>query len=343
MLRHLNDGEPWPQNKIRADDADLSEWNAVQAAHKQLKLTGSLSLDDLNHDLKTQYHKLDSLRRNYRHNLMDNISVGLQKLASSVDGRKVFCDRSQILFNSLKKKIFNTTNSDLDDYLARAMIELTGLDQDEIKPSEYAEAFIGLLNALADKGEGDTDGDGKLDDNEASELWDVLKLRMVNNYSAQEAGYSRLMVGSTKLEARRMLQLAFNREKSKPKVLIAQSMVGREGLNLHLACKTVVLFHLEWNPGVVEQQIGRVDRVNSLWSNQMKAWKEQPDGNCPQILIRPVVFKGTYDEMNWDVLSTRWKNLQAQLHGMIIPPDSQEGCSEELIKEINEAAPRFSP
>ncbi len=343
MLRHLDNGEPWPQMKLRDDDSELSEWNAVQAAHKQLKLSDSLSIEALNNRLKSQYYKLDALRRSYRENLIDNIAEGLQALKSTDNGQHVFCDRSQVLFDSLKERLSSSVDVNLDDYLSRAMIELTGLDQNTIQQKEYAEAFVGLMNALADKGEGDTDGDGKLDDNEAAELWNVLKARMVNEYSAHEAGYSRLMVGSTKPEARRMLQLAFNRENSKPKVLIAQSLVGREGLNLHLACKTVVLFHLEWNPGVVEQQIGRVDRVNSLWSNQMKAWKEQQDGECPQIQIRPVVFKGTYDEMNWDVLSTRWKNLQAQLHGMIIPPDSAEGCSEELIKEINEAAPRFSP
>jgi SNF2 family DNA or RNA helicase len=48
-------------------------------------------------------------------------------------------------------------------------------------------------------------------------------------------------------------------------VLVAQSVVGREGLNLHRACRTVILLHPEWNPGVVEQQIGRVDRLSSYW------------------------------------------------------------------------------
>lgn len=59
------------------------------------------------------------------------------------------------------------------------------------------------------------------------------------------------------------VQLAFNRSHSMPRVLVAQSMAGREGLNLHRACCHVLLLHPEWNPGVVEQQIGRIDRVCS--------------------------------------------------------------------------------
>jgi len=78
------------------------------------------------------------------------------------------------------------------------------------------------------------------------------------------------MYGGTKPESRRMIQLAFNRSKSFPKVLVAQSMVGREGLNLHKACRTVVLLHPEWNPGVTEQQIGRIDRVGSEWEVQLE-------------------------------------------------------------------------
>ena len=35
-------------------------------------------------------------------------------------------------------------------------------------------------------------------------------------------------------------------------MLVAQSLVGREGLNLHKSCRIVLLLHLEWNPGVVE-------------------------------------------------------------------------------------------
>jgi hypothetical protein len=78
-------------------------------------------------------------------------------------------------------------------------------------------------------------------------------------------------------------------------VLIAQSQVGREGLNLHEQCRDIVLLHPEWNPGVVEQQIGRVDRLSSRWCKDFDVWKEAGAvGDPPRIEIRPIMFMGTY-------------------------------------------------
>jgi SNF2 family DNA or RNA helicase len=55
-------------------------------------------------------------------------------------------------------------------------------------------------------------------------------------------------------------------------VLVAQSQVGREGLNLHEEYRTVVLLYAEWNPGILEQQIGRVDRKNRRWFKDLHDW-----------------------------------------------------------------------
>lgn len=109
---------------------------------------------------------------------------------------------------------------------------------------EVADAFIGLIEASVDRGEYD-DGDTGPDDSDAKALW----LRIVGELNSPHGGFARLMNGDTSPRTRRLLQLAFNRERSSPRVLVAQSMVGREGLNLHRACKTVVLLHPEWNPG----------------------------------------------------------------------------------------------
>ena len=141
------------------------------------------------------------------------------------------------------------------------------------------------------------------------------------------------------------MQLAFNRKHGHPKVLAAQSVVGREGLNLHKACRTVVLLHPEWNPGVVEQQIGRVDRIGSLWGSMLdEAIKKNvgPD-EIPRIEIRPVVFQGTYDEKNWQVLRDRWDDLRAQLHGIVISSRLASCCSGEVADDINFSAPNFAP
>jgi hypothetical protein len=155
------------------------------------------------------------------------------------------------------------------------------------------------------------------------------------------------MYGGTKPESRRMIQLAFNRAKSFPKVLVAQSLVGREGLNLHRSCRIVLLLHPEWNPGVVEQQIGRVDRVDSRWCNELRIALASgiPHHQLPRIEVRPVIFRGTYDEHNWKVLRERWDNLRSQLHGDIISPEFADVNHEDhkLFEEISRAAPDFSP
>jgi len=342
MLRNIANGEAWPQMKLREEDSEISEWNAVKAAHKQLNLSGSITRNTINEKLAKQYHGIEGDRKRYRAGLMERIQLGFSEL-NSVASDSVVCKRSEVLFGSLEKRILNEGDTKLMILFSRAMMTLTGVESNAVTNIEYANSFIELMNALADKGEGDENGDGELDNDEADALWATLEARLAADYSHNEGSYARLMVGGTKPATRRILQSAFNRKNSHPKVLIAQSMVGREGLNLHLACKTVILFHLEWNPGVVEQQIGRVDRVNSLWSQQMKAWGENPEGDCPQIQIRPVIFKGTYDEMNWQVLSDRWQNLQAQLHGMVISPDIAKECDPETVECINGIAPKFSP
>ncbi|PXW92804.1 helicase-like protein [Sphaerotilus hippei] len=209
------------------------------------------------------------------------------------------------------------------------------------------EAFTELINAVSERDEGDKDGDGQLSATEASSLWAVLQSRLKEEFKRTEGRFARLMYGHTAPETRRLLQLAFNRPNSNPRVLVAQSVVGREGLNLHKACKTVVLLHPEWNPGVVEQQIGRIDRVGSLWETQLEEalGKGVAADDLPHMLVRPVVFKGTYDEKNWEVLRGRWDDLRAQLHGVVISPHLSEsfGVAPELAEEINRSAPSFSP
>ena len=132
-----------------------------------------------------------------------------------------------------------------------------------------------------------------------------------------------------------------------PLVLIAQFQVGREGLNLHEQCRDVVLLHPEWNPGVVEQQIGRVDRLGSRWCKDLDEWIRQgANGEPPRIEIRPVMFMGTYDEHNWSVLQRRWQLLRGQLHGIIVTGVEMRSSDDEGIRiaeDLNVQAPRLSP
>lgn len=332
MLRCLDENRFWPQSKISKtdgrDERDEEVWSAIQAAHKQLGKTGVLNQEVLNKKLDAQYSTLENQRRGFRDKLIANIEDGLQQNKTS---RKVI-----LLFEAFK----NNATSLAD--VAKAMQELLGLDVKQAQPERFSQAFTELISALTDRDDSDSDAD--LDVDEAIEKWNDLAERLSDEYKHPKGGFARLMNGETAPYTRRLLQLAFNRRHAYPKVLVAQSIVGREGLNLHKACRTVVLLHPEWNPGVVEQQIGRVDRLGSLWEEKLKeAIKSK--GELPRIEVRPVIFKGTYDEINWMVLNQRWDDLRAQLHGIVIPPRLAENdpSEKEIIEEINSAAPNFSP
>lgn len=349
MLRCVHDGRPWPQSKVHEDaKVNEDEWAATVAAHRQLhgqlpRLV-ELEREGLDKILDQQYKNLEQQRRKIREKLIDYIEEGFI-------GNVQVNARERSLFEAFKEeaaKISESNQSGNNNVLtivARAMQELVGASIDNAMPTAFAKAFIDLVAAASDHDEGVTDDAGTLDEKKISDLWTDIRTRLREEYSRSEGGYARLMNGESKPPTRRLLQLAFNRKQGHPKVLVAQSIVGREGLNLHKACRTVVLLHPEWNPGVVEQQIGRVDRIGSLWEEKLNQVivDKQANGDLPRIEIRPVVFRGTYDEKNWQVLQDRWDDLRAQLHGIVISPRIAEKYSTDLISEINEAAPNFSP
>jgi hypothetical protein len=227
--------------------------------------------------------------------------------------------------------------------LSRAIT--ANLDGPETSDADFASAFIALVNAASDTD--NVEGE-EFDEEQASLAWQSLEEHLRDGYTNRQGGFARLMYGETKPQVRRMMQLAFNRSNSFPRVLVAQSLVGREGLNLHESCRIVVLLHPEWNPGVVEQQIGRVDRVNCRWAKELNdALVEGKTGlDLPRIEIRPVIFKGTYDEHNWKVLQERWDDLRAQLHSEAIPARLRVAEDDEgrlILNQIAQTRPDFSP
>jgi superfamily II DNA or RNA helicase len=356
MLRCIDEKRSWPQSKVhesKSKDGNIrSEWPAIEVARRQLQMQGALDRNLLDIALAEQYQELENKRRNIRDNLIHLIEEGF-RLFQGDPNNKQPDKRVRALFDAFKKTAAEVPKQDKDNdghasaAVSRAMQELIGVSVENAAPTDFAHAFIDLVAAASDRDEGDADGDGQLDEAEASVLWADLRLRLEEEYNRPEGGYARLMYGETKPATRRFLQLAFNRKHGHPKVLVAQSLVGREGLNLQKACRTVVLLHPEWNPGVVEQQIGRVDRIGSLWEEKLKQaiTDKQESGNLPRIEIRHVVFKGTYDEKNWQVLRDRWDDLRAQLHGIVISSRIAEKYSDakEMVVEINDAAPNFSP
>ncbi|WP_316887293.1 helicase-related protein [Ralstonia flatus] len=340
MLRSIDGQRPWPKSKVHEN-----EWAAVEAAHRHLMRPGELDRGALDQQLADQYKRLEQQRRGIRENLISGIEEGLGKVQAT--------DRVRVLFDIFKNEVSSVPEhgKGSDDHsvavIARAIQELIESAMESPSPTDLAAAFVDLIHAASDRDKGDADEDGDLDELSAAALWQDLVDRLREEYNRPEGGFARLMDGDAKPHTRRLLQLAFNRRHGYPKVLVAQSAVGREGLNLHKACRTVVLLHPEWNPGVVEQQIGRVDRIGSLWERKVEEALNGDSSNdgLPRIEIRPVIFQGTYDEKNWQVLRERWDDLRAQLHGIVISPRVADGFGDlkSTIGEINDAAPNFSP
>lgn len=201
-----------------------------------------------------------------------------------------------------------------------------------------------LADQDSDSDKPDADGNSRSQESSyLARLW----LGLQEEFRGGQGTFARLMYGSTSLTSRRTMQAGFNRQRSFLRVLVAQSVVGREGLNLHKACRVVVNLHPEWNPAIAEQQIGRVDRVGSLWAREcaeaIDAGKRGDE--LPRIEIRPVIFRGTYDEHHWEVLRERWDDLRAQLHGVVVPTRHAAASADEraIVDELAACAPNFSP
>ncbi|TGY34152.1 helicase-related protein [Stenotrophomonas maltophilia] len=345
LLRALDAGLPWPQQRIHQD-----EWPAVQAVHATLHPDRPLDRTALDAQLAANYQQLENSRQRFRTALVATIGEGMRLLDAPL--RRRFMPTFRAFQEAQHAQHVDTDGAAVSVLaaVARALADHLGEQLDAVPPEEVARAFIELVQAATNLDPGSDDEDERADkaDDEGvgADTWSVTAQRVTEDYAHNRGGFARLMHGGTGAGTRRLLQLAFNREHAFPRVLIAQSMVGREGLNLHLACRTVVLLHSEWNPAVVEQQIGRVDRLGSLWERKLAdAIRDNvaPD-QLPRIEIRPVVFEGTYDETHWAVLTRRWDNLRAQLHGDILPPcaaGDEEGIA--LRRRIAEAAPQFSP
>lgn len=342
MLRRLERDQPWPQAKVHGSKTDpckpceKSEWPAARAAHKQLSC--SIPIGEIDQRLAKAYGKTQVQRRKFRHSIVAMIESGLADLGN-------LDLATRMMFDAFKRSADGGSedNNSLA-VVSRAILSLHGALKGLPEPVDCAKAFVELIAAASDKDSPDNDDP---DEEEISYHWDAILERLAGEYNRPEGGFARLMYGGTTQDSRRMIQLAFNRQGSFPRVLVAQSLVGREGLNLHKSCRTVVLLHPEWNPAMVEQQIGRVDRVDSLWGRELtRAIAENVDpDSLPRIDIRGIVFSGTYDELNWEVLKKRWDDLRAQLHGIVIPP-SEMPTDEEGLKitsEIAKLMPRFSP
>ena len=341
MLRRLERELPWPHAKVHAgnDKGDSGEWPAVRAAFRRIHQREMEEQDrqSIVKQLQSQYEQLEAARKRFRSQLLGRLDRALQ-------GQRADTLR---LFRAFRARARDEAEHGDMAAVSRALLNLRPeFLSGEVPPDELAVAFGDMLRGAMDRDDPHA-VDGDADDGRAGDRWQEIAARLADEFLRPEGGFARMMDGSTRPHSRQMLQQAFNRRDSFPQVLVAQSLVGREGLNLHHACRAVILLHPEWNPGVVEQQIGRVDRVGSRWSKLLaQALQDgaQP-ASLPRILVKSVIFEGTYDAMHWDVLQERWQALRAQLHGIPVPEGAAQGDAEGLriISELNAAAPDFFP
>lgn len=97
--------------------------------------------------------------------------------------------------------------------------------------------------------------------------------------------------GGTKRDTRERLTALFNTPFA-PDVLVASSVMG-EGIDLHRECRHVIHHDLDWNPSVLEQRTGRLDRIGAL---------AEHDGD---IEVYEPYLAGTHDEKMYKVVKDR--------------------------------------
>jgi Helicase conserved C-terminal domain len=108
----------------------------------------------------------------------------------------------------------------------------------------------------------------------------------------------RLANGDVDRHTRRRLMLSFNTPFF-PDVLIASAVMA-EGVDLQIDCRHVIHHDLDWNPSVLEQRTGRVDRLGS---------KSELSGH--PILVYEPFLEATQDEKQFRVVKDRerWFNV----------------------------------
>jgi hypothetical protein len=223
----------------------------------------------------------------------------------------------------------------LDTMLSAAM---GAIEPTPARVAELADEYVAdYLAPLVD------DVDDKDAEAEAARQ-DTLHRALADDLLGRQSWHARLLQSSTGWETRRSLQAAFNRRGASPGVLIAQSQVGREGLNLHKACRVVLQVNAEWNPAILEQQIGRVDRKGSRWEELARRWLDGgTDGTPSFIEIRQLVFEGTYDAYKWDRVGRCQCEFDASLFGALLPHEAWERVPSDRRGTLVAAAPAFAP
>jgi hypothetical protein len=141
-------------------------------------------------------------------------------------------------------------------------------------------------------------------------LLDATRLRDQN--------FVALVVGGDDQQARERIFAGFNTPLL-PEILICTS-VGAEGIDLHRHCRRVVHYDLAWNPAVLEQRTGRIDRIGSKTFREREA---AGDSEGPSLEVGVPFLAGTYDERMFEELRMRAQTFEVLTGGDITSDDNR--------------------
>jgi hypothetical protein len=128
----------------------------------------------------------------------------------------------------------------------------------------------------------------------------------------------RMVSGASDRETRDRLTMAFNSPLF-PEVLISTEVMA-EGVDLHRFCRHVIHHDLDWNPSVIEQRNGRLDRI---------ACKAEQSGQ-PIVIAEPYI-SGSADERLYRVLKDRERWFQVVMGQRF---DFDEATAEEIADRV---------
>lgn len=150
--------------------------------------------------------------------------------------------------------------------LARARLQIEAVGAAELQDSEFARLREALLG---------TQGED-----------DEVHRRGASLHPVRRAH------GGTERDVRERVIALFNTPLS-PDLLVASSVMG-EGIDLHQECRFVIHHDLDWNPSVLEQRTGRLDRIGALAEREGK-----------DIEVYEPYLAGTHDEKMFRVVKDR--------------------------------------
>jgi superfamily II DNA/RNA helicase len=116
-----------------------------------------------------------------------------------------------------------------------------------------------------------------------------------------------------------------------PPYILLCTGIAAEGIDLHLWCRRILQYDLRWNPALMEQQIGRVDRIGSLSRRVSK----------PLEIVWPRV-PGTYEEYMARTVRERMQMMKVLLGAgdllLAAAPEEQE-----IISNLEQYRLDFAP